>query len=90
MTRQVIIEELPHDPEFERLFAQSYRNLIWFSEHAEVLGVFTKHRGRYVAAAGKDLFVSDSREEVDRLPNIQTKCRTFGTSLVKRHIAFQA
>ena len=67
MSKQVIIEELPHDPEFERLFAQAYRNLIWFSEHAEELGVFTKYRGRYVAAAGGELFVSDSREEVDRL-----------------------
>jgi Family of unknown function (DUF5678) len=50
-----------------RLFAQGYRNLIWFSEHAEELGVFKKYRGRYVAAAGGELFVADSREEVERL-----------------------
>lgn len=67
MNKPVIIEELPPDPEFERLFAQAYRNLMWFSEHAEGLGVFKKHRGRYVAAAGGELFVADSREEVDRL-----------------------
>lgn len=67
MSKPVVIEELPHDPEFERLFAQAYRNLIWFSDHAEELGVFKKYRGRYVAAAGGELFVSDSREEVERL-----------------------
>jgi hypothetical protein len=67
MSKPLIIEELPHDPEFERLFAQAYRNLIWFSEHAEELGVFKKNRGRYVAAAGEELFVADSREEVERL-----------------------
>jgi hypothetical protein len=67
MSKPLIIEELPHDPEFEHLFAQAYSNLMWFSEHAEELGVFKKHRGRYVAAAGGELFVADSREEVDRL-----------------------
>lgn len=67
MSKPVIIEELPHDPEFERLFAEAYRNLMWFSDHAEELEVFKKHRGRYVAAAGGELFVADSRDEVDRL-----------------------
>ena len=67
MSKPLIIEELPHDPEFERLFAQGYNNLIWFSEHAEELEVFKKYRGRYVAAAGGELFVADSPEEVDRL-----------------------
>jgi hypothetical protein len=67
MSKPLIIEELPHDPEFERLFAQAYRNLMWFSDHAQELGVFKKYRGRYVAAAGGELFVADSREEVDRL-----------------------
>ncbi len=67
MSQRVTIEELPHDPEFERLFAQAYRNLMWFSEHAEELGVFKKYRGRYVAAAGGEMFVADSREEVERL-----------------------
>ena len=64
MSKPFIIEELPHDPGFERLFAQAYRNLMWFSDHADELGVFKKHRGRYVAAAGGELFVADSREEV--------------------------
>ncbi|MCI0488397.1 MAG: DUF5678 domain-containing protein [Blastocatellia bacterium] len=67
MSKQVIIEELPYDPEFERLFKQAERNLMWFSEHAEELEVFKKYRGRYVAAAGGELFVGDSREEVERL-----------------------
>ena len=61
------IEELPYDPEFERLFNQAYRNLMWFSEHAVELGVFKKFRGRYVASAGGELFVADTREDVDRL-----------------------
>jgi hypothetical protein len=67
MSKPVTIEELPYDPEFERLFNQAYSNLMWFSEHAEELGVFKKFRGRYVASAGGELFIADSREEVDRL-----------------------
>lgn len=67
MSKPVVIEELPHDPEFERLFAQAYRNLIWFSDHAQELGVFNKYRGRYVAAAGGELFVADTAQEVERV-----------------------
>jgi len=40
MSKPFIIEELPHDPGFEPLFPQAYRNLMWFSEHANELGVF--------------------------------------------------
>ena len=50
-----------------RLFEQGRRNLFWFSENAERLGVFKIHRGRYVAAAGGELFVADTPEEVRRL-----------------------
>lgn len=67
MSLPVTIEEPPYDPEFERLFNQACRNLMWFSEHAVEPGVFKKFRGRYVASAGGELFVGDSREEVDRL-----------------------
>ena len=67
MSAPVTIEELPYDPEFERLFNQAYRNLMWFSEHADALGVFKKSRGRYVASAGGELFLGDSRDEVDGL-----------------------
>lgn len=67
MSTAVTIEELPYDAEFERLFNQAYRNLIWFSEHADELGVFKTFRGRYVASAGGELFVADSREDVDQL-----------------------
>lgn len=66
MNRSVIIEELPPDPELERLFAQARRNLLWFSEHAEELRVFQLYRGRYLAASGGELFVGDSRAEVER------------------------
>lgn len=63
----MIIEELPYDPELERVFAQAHRNLMWFSEHAQELGVFKKYRGRYVAAAGGELFVAETPEEIERL-----------------------
>ena len=52
MSQPVVIEELPYDPEFERLFRQAERNMVWLSEHAEELGIFKQHRGRYVAASG--------------------------------------
>ena len=67
MNKPMVIEELPYDPEFARLAEQGLRNLLWFSEHAEELEVFKKYRGRYVAAAGGELFVADTAEEVERL-----------------------
>ena len=54
-------------PEMARLFEQGRRNLLWFSENAERLGVYKHHRGRYVAAAGGELFIADTPEEVERL-----------------------
>src|SRR5262245_39175497 len=63
----VVIEELPYDPELDRLFEQAHRNLMWFNEHAKELGVFKLYRGRYVAAAGGELFVAETPEEVERL-----------------------
>ena len=67
MSKPIIIEELPPDPEFARLFAQALRNLLWFSEHAEELGVFKLYRRRYVAAVGGELLAADTPEEVERL-----------------------
>ena len=67
MSRQVVIEESEMPPEMAQLFEQGRRNLFWFSENAERLGVFKHHRGRYVAAAGGELFVADTPEEVRRL-----------------------
>jgi hypothetical protein len=67
MNQQVVIEEGEMTPEMARLFEQGRRNLFWFSENAERLGVFKVHRGRYVAAAGGELFVADTPEEVERL-----------------------
>ena len=67
MKPQVIIEEQKMTPEMARVFEQGRRNLFWFSENAERLGVYKHHRGRYVAAAGGELFVADSSEEVERL-----------------------
>lgn len=67
MSSQVIVEEQKMTPEMARLFEQGRRNLFWFSENAEKLGVYEHHRGRYVAAAGGELFVADTPEEVERL-----------------------
>ena len=67
MNPQVTIEEQKMTPEMARLFEQGRRNLFWFSENAERLGVYQHHRGRYVAAAGGELFVADTPEEVERL-----------------------
>ena len=67
MSNQVTIEEMPYDAEFDRLFEQARRNLLWFSAHAEELGVFKKYRGQYIASSGGELFVAASREEVDCL-----------------------
>src|SRR5438128_10756141 len=67
MSQQVIIEEHAMTPEMARLFEQAERNMVWLSEHAYELELFTRHRGRYVAAAGGELFVADTPEEVERL-----------------------
>jgi hypothetical protein len=66
MNQQVTIEEHEMPPDLARMFAQARRNLLWFSENAENLGVYNRHRGRYVAAAGGELFVADTPEEVER------------------------
>ena len=67
MNQQVTIEEHEMPPDLARMFAQARRNLLWFSENAERLGVYQNCRGRYVAAAGGELFVADTPEEVERL-----------------------
>lgn len=67
MDAQFIIEEHPADPEWTRIVALAERNLLWFDEHAIELEVFSRYRGRYVAASGGELFVADTPEEIDRL-----------------------
>lgn len=67
MNNQFTIEDAPMTPAQERLFDQAYNNLMWFSEHAQELSVFSIHRGRYVATAGEELFVADTPEDVERL-----------------------
>jgi hypothetical protein len=64
MSNPVTIEELPYDPEFERAFAKAERNREWFIQHSKELGVFQKYRGRYIAAAGGELFVADTPDEI--------------------------
>ena len=67
MKPQVIIEEQKMTPEMTRVFEQGRRNLFWFSENAERLGVYKHHRGRYLAAASGELFIADTPEEARRL-----------------------
>jgi hypothetical protein len=67
MNGQVIIEEHPMPPELGRLFEQARRNLLWFNENVERLEVYKRYRGKYVAAAGGELFVADTAEDVRRL-----------------------
>ncbi|MDX6500719.1 MAG: hypothetical protein QOG23_3979 [Blastocatellia bacterium] len=67
MNQQVTIEEHEMPPDLARMFAQARRNLLWFSENSDELEVYNRYRGRYVAAAGGELFVADSPEEVERL-----------------------
>ena len=67
MNKTLVIEELPYDPEFARVFQQAGRNLLWLDEHAEELGVFKLYRGRYVAAVGGELLIADTAEGIDRL-----------------------
>ena len=43
------------------------RNLYGFSENAEKREVYKRYRGRYLAAAGGELFVANTPEEVERL-----------------------
>jgi hypothetical protein len=67
MNQRVTIEEHEMPPEMARIFEQARRNLFWFSENAERLEVYKRYRGRYVAAAGGELFVADTAEEVESL-----------------------
>ncbi|HXG66658.1 MAG TPA: hypothetical protein VNO70_16275 [Blastocatellia bacterium] len=67
MSQQVIIEELPENPELERMFELAGRNVRWFNEHAMEIEVFKRYRGRYLAVSEGELFVGDSPEEVERL-----------------------
>jgi len=47
-------------PELGRLFEQARRNLLWFNENVERLEVYKRYRGKYVAAAGGELFVNQN------------------------------
>lgn len=67
MNQQVTIEEHEMPPDLARMFAQGRRNLLWFSENSDELEVYNRYRGRYVAAAGGELFVADTPEEVEGL-----------------------
>ena len=82
MKPQVIIEEQKMTPEMARVFEQGRRNLFWFSENAERLGVYKHHRGRYVAAAGGELSSPTLPKKLGVWPgkSFPTKCLTCATS----------
>jgi len=67
MNQQVTIEEHEMPPDLARMFEQAKRNLLWFSENAERIGVYQNCRGRYVAAVCGELLVADTPEEVRAL-----------------------
>lgn len=67
MNPQLFIEEGPADPESTRVFELAGRNRRWFNDHATELRVFELYRGCFVAASESELFVGNSREEVERL-----------------------
>jgi hypothetical protein len=67
MSKPLVIEDEPLTPEMARAFENARRNRLWFNEHVEELEVYKRYRGRYVAAAGGELFVADTAKEVRRL-----------------------
>ncbi|MEK6321198.1 MAG: DUF5678 domain-containing protein [Acidobacteriota bacterium] len=67
MSKPLIIEDEPLTPELARQFETARRNVLWFNEHVKELDVYKRYRGQYVAAAGGELFVADTPEEVERL-----------------------
>ncbi len=54
-------------PELARAFESARRNRTWFNNHVKELEVYKRYRGKYVAAAGGELFVADTPEEIHRL-----------------------
>ena len=85
MNPQVTIEEQKMTPEMARLFEQGRRNLFWFSENAERLGVYQHHRGRYVAAAGESYswLILPKKSDVWPRKSIREKRLTSATSRSK-------
>jgi hypothetical protein len=67
MNPKIIVEELPADPDIARVLELSGRNLRWFDEHAVECEIFSRYRGRFIAVSKGELFVGDSRTEVEHL-----------------------
>lgn len=59
-----LIQELPHDEDLKRPFERYNTNAAWFNKHGVLL--LKPYRGRFVAVSRGDVFVGDSREEVER------------------------
>ena len=69
MSKPLIIDDEPTTPELAQAFESAERNRLWFDEHVVQLEVYKRHRGRDTVAAGGELFVADTPQEIDRLIN---------------------
>lgn len=61
---QVVMEEVTDPQEIAEAQAQmeqTRRNSAWLHEHAHE--IYTRHRGKFIAIAGEELFVGDTPEE---------------------------
>jgi hypothetical protein len=67
MSKPLIIEEEEMTPEFARAWESAKQNRMWFNDHVMELEVYERYRGKYVAAAGGELFAADTSEEIHRL-----------------------
>ena len=65
MIEKLTITEEPGDPKFAREMAQYRRNREWLVAHDP--SFFDQFRGRYIAAAGGEVFVADDAWEAERL-----------------------
>ena len=61
---QVVMEEVTDPQEIAEAQAQmeqARRNSAWLHAHAHE--IYTRHRGKFIAVAGEELFVGDTLEE---------------------------
>lgn len=80
MSKPLIIEEEEMTPELAHAFESARHNLEWFDDRVREREIYKRYRGKYVGAAGGELFVADTPDEIDRLidekyPNEQAHVR---------------
>ena len=67
MNEPIIIEDQPMPAEMANLFEKAKRNRLWLNEHLEELEIYKRYRGCFVGAAGGELFVADTPEQIEQL-----------------------